>query len=315
MASKRRHWKEKGGRFWARMAVPTNLQTILGKSELIEALGGDLRTADRNHAAAVARLQERIVMARHLLETETIPTCAVVPRRKISVTDYERAAWKQYTDTDQLDKKKRAAMPTPGSLRSEEDRVQNLIASGEMDSNNPIDMINAYTDFELMIEARRHYSNIGSRRLAALQSALAAGDVRIVDDLVRNYVTTNKLIAEPGAAEWRELASYIIRGEIEALTRGLERDRGDYSGRPTDPVVKAPTSELEAIGPVPMKKLFHDYIASRQAIGKHRDGGANWNHVIDSLIKFVGHGDARRITKRNLLGSEPVKLLVFGLSH
>ena len=36
-------------------------------------------------------------------------------------------------------------------------------------------------------------------------------------------------------------------------------------------------------------------------MGKHRDGGAIWDPVVASLIAFVGHDDARRITKRNLL--------------
>ena len=301
MASKRRHWKEKDGRFWARVAVPKALQTILGKSELIEALGGDRRIADRNHAASVARLQERIAQARHSLEPATTPTFAVASRQMIVAADYDNAAWSHYTRTSQQNEMKRADMPTSASVRAEDERVQKLIAAGEIDSSSPFGMINAYTDYELMLGDRGHDVNIRTRRLAALRSALAAGETSLVDDSVRQYVDTNRLIAEPGTAEWQNLAIYMVRGEIEALSRSLEHDRGDYSGRPTDPVVKAPPSAADHVTPVPMKKLFHDYIASRQAIGKHRDGGANWDHAINALIKFLGHGDARRITKRNLL--------------
>ena len=68
MAAKRRHWKEKTGRFWARIAIPKDLQPCFdGKTQLTEPLGGDLRIADRNHAAAVARLQARIDSARALM--------------------------------------------------------------------------------------------------------------------------------------------------------------------------------------------------------------------------------------------------------
>ncbi|WP_373457463.1 DUF6538 domain-containing protein [Pseudogemmobacter lacusdianii] len=57
MAAKRRHWKEKDGRYWARLAIPAHLRSHFGnKTQLTEALGGDLKVADRNHSAAVARL-------------------------------------------------------------------------------------------------------------------------------------------------------------------------------------------------------------------------------------------------------------------
>jgi hypothetical protein len=60
MAAKRRHWHEKDGRFWARTAIPKDLQGFFGKTQLTEPLGGDLRAADRAHAGAVVRLQVQI---------------------------------------------------------------------------------------------------------------------------------------------------------------------------------------------------------------------------------------------------------------
>ena len=57
-----RYWKEKDGRFYARVAVPKLLQPYLDRprGELIEALGADRRVALRIHPAAVARLQGEI---------------------------------------------------------------------------------------------------------------------------------------------------------------------------------------------------------------------------------------------------------------
>jgi hypothetical protein len=57
MAGKLRYWKEKDGRFYARVAVPKPLVPFVGKSELIEPLGGDRRAALRLHPGAVAKLQ------------------------------------------------------------------------------------------------------------------------------------------------------------------------------------------------------------------------------------------------------------------
>lgn len=71
MAAKRRHWKEKDGRFWARLAIPLALRPFFdNKTQLTEPLGGDLREADRNHAAAVARLQAMIDAARAMQRIE-----------------------------------------------------------------------------------------------------------------------------------------------------------------------------------------------------------------------------------------------------
>jgi hypothetical protein len=63
MAGKLRNWKEKGGRFYARLAVPVPLKAIVGKSELLEPLGADRKAAIRAHPAAVARLQTQIMKA------------------------------------------------------------------------------------------------------------------------------------------------------------------------------------------------------------------------------------------------------------
>ncbi|MDB6453636.1 DUF6538 domain-containing protein [Falsirhodobacter sp. 20TX0035] len=63
MAGKLRHWKEKGGRFYARVAVPKPLIPYVGKSELLESLGGDRRAAMRKYPGAVAVLQAQIISA------------------------------------------------------------------------------------------------------------------------------------------------------------------------------------------------------------------------------------------------------------
>jgi hypothetical protein len=63
MAGKLRHWREKDGRFYARVAVPKELVPLVGRSELIEPLGSDRRSAVRQHPAAVARLQAQVTKA------------------------------------------------------------------------------------------------------------------------------------------------------------------------------------------------------------------------------------------------------------
>jgi integrase len=101
-----------------------------------------------------------------------------------------------------------------------------------------------------------------------------------------------------GSPEWRALAGALIRAEIEALQRSVEFDRGEVGGTIKDSLVKPPAS---VAGKIKLGKLFEDYIASRQAVGLHRDGGKNWHASIERLVGFLKQDDASKITKRNLL--------------
>lgn len=88
MAGKLRNWKEKGGRFYARLAVPTALKPILGKSELLEPLGADRKTAIRALPAAVTRLQTQIASAVREAQAKGVAVSADYP-----MTAEEIAAW------------------------------------------------------------------------------------------------------------------------------------------------------------------------------------------------------------------------------
>ena len=284
MAAKRRHWKEKDGRFWARIAIPTALQPLLeGKTQLTEALGGDLRTADRNHAAAVARLQSKLHDARRLL---TIPVQIISGGsessfRSITSDDREQAVWDQYTFTLAQNAAKRAAMPTSKEIADEYELLMQRIEAGDADPHrNPIGMFNVYTDYELKAGARVYDEKNRTRRLAALRSAVTTGETKFVDETVQKIVDHNKLSVEFGSLEWQDLAQRIMRAQIQALERTLEQDRGIFDGSPTDPIIHPPSKQTANARPVLLEALFRDYIAQSQKTGTHRDGGANWEHVI-----------------------------------
>jgi integrase len=300
MAAKRRHWKQKDGRFWARISIPVALRPIFdGKTQLTEPLGGDLRVADKNHAAALARLQEKIENARSKLGSATTPAMSEPMLRALTPADNERAGWLHYTGMLQADERNRASMPTPADI--DEELEKSMQISDTADFSNPSVVFNRFTDYELKLGARDFDAQRRTRRLAALRSAVTTADTRLVDDIVQQYVDEQKLLVEPRSSKWRMLAHTLTRAEIEALQRTLERDSGIFNDTPSDAIVKPPVASQEIPDPVPLQKLFDDYIATRQAIGKHRDGGANWQNVIVGLIKFLGHSDARKITKRNLL--------------
>jgi len=259
MAAKRRHWKEKGGRFWARIAIPADLRPQFdGKTELIEALGGDLRIADRNHAAAVARIQEKLARARELLGAHEVTETTVSPElRPITVDEYERAAWTHYTARLKEYEQARAGLPTPAQIEEERAKLLQRLEAGDADpSQNPISMFNVYTDYELKAGARHFDQTNRNRRLTALQAALATGETRLIEAAVQTYITENNVNAEHGTIEWRDIARALIRAEIEALKHSVAVDQTGYGNAPTDPIVKPPVAQSEKTTPVLLKPLF-----------------------------------------------------------
>jgi hypothetical protein len=122
----------------------------------------------------------------------------------------------------------------------------------------------------------------------------------LVGHSIERFRMAGNSTARPGSDEWRTVARALCSAELEALARVMERDEGDFSGQLTNPMMANAAPPEDAPTPIPLRTLFKDYIASRQALGRHRDGGRTWTSVIDGLIKFLGHGDARRITRRNL---------------
>lgn len=175
----------------------------------------------------------------------------------------------------------------------------------------------AYDD-TLRNDPRWPSMSIDDQHVANLRAAIAGtlddqSLAALVGDQVERFRQVGNHTAKPGSDEWRTIARAIAVGELEALARTVERDEGNFAGQPDHPVIVNAAPPEEQPKPVPIKPLFRDYIRSRQALGKHKDGAKGWEAAILNLVKFLGHSDARRITKRNLLDWRD-KLLAEGKS-
>lgn len=140
-----------------------------------------------------------------------------------------------YSRRLEIDDKKRNEMPTSTEISAEYERIMARIDAGEINGGrDQIGMINSYTDYELMLIARKIDEKARVRRLSTLRSSLALGNSTPVEADIRQYIKDNSLSIEPYSPEWRDLAHAITSAEIEALQRTAERDAGDYSGGPTN---------------------------------------------------------------------------------
>lgn len=79
-----------------------------------------------------------------------------------------------------------------------------------------------------------------------MKKHLARGEMALIADEVDEYLRENRLFVERSTPEWISLARRMMRAGIDALERSLERDLGDFTGRPRDPLVKPPTVDRRA---------------------------------------------------------------------
>ncbi|KUF08808.1 hypothetical protein AVJ23_20605 [Pseudoponticoccus marisrubri] len=173
------------------------------------------------------------------------------------------------------------------------------VEAGEV-ASDPIAALYASLDFLSLKEARALDQSSREARLAALQRELAAGETHQVEHEIDAFLSYNNLSADRGTAERAAFATHMMRAEIEALRRTLERDRGEYTGQPSDPVVSKPPAEA-ATKPVNLTLLWQDYRRSRVQAGFLKDGGKRQEPVIRNLRTFLRHEDARQVTKKDLI--------------
>ncbi|TGN68265.1 integrase [Paracoccus liaowanqingii] len=296
MAGQVKNLKVKDGRFYARVSVPAHLRKAVGKTELVVPLGGDRRVAMKLLPASVATLQRQIAAAEATTSGKQLDDL----RAPITLQDYGRAVWSRYQAMLDADNATRATYPSAETVAAKQSEVVRRFQREGLPVD-PLAVLNESLDLSVMQRARDVDQVTRQAKLAALREDLAADRTHLVEHEVDEFLHRHALAAPNGSAERAVLAKQIMRAEIEALERSLERDRGDYGGVPADPIIKQPATGPEILDPVPVKKLFKDYILARQALGKHKDGAGGWEAAILHLIKFLGHADARRITKRNLL--------------
>ncbi|WP_214647397.1 DUF6538 domain-containing protein [Alterinioella nitratireducens] len=123
----------------------------------------------------------------------------------------------------------------------------------------------------------------------------------LVGDQLERFRAAGNIDAAPGSHEWRVIARALCIAELEALGRVMERDEGDFTGTPADPIIKNAALPDEAAKPVSLTGLWQDYVHSRKQAGFMKDGGKRLSPVIESLRKSLKHNDASRITKQDLL--------------
>lgn len=279
--------KRGGGVYYAQIAVPVDLQSIVG-AKMKER---SLRTKDHREA-------KRLMMP--VIATWNAQFDDLRARRALTSDDKADAIWRHYTGTLERYDQIQASRPTVAEVHAATDAAMaDARKSGAADAG-PIAMINAMTDVEILAnkaawEARRRVA-----RLNRLRADLSAGDHSVVANDVDAFLEQNKLLVDPASADRGDLARKMMRAEIEALERTLERDRGDYSGTPNDPIVRPATgnSRQQAKPGETIMELFEQYAAENPK-GIATDTIAQARRDVGLFVDYVGNTyPANRIDKK-----------------
>ncbi len=241
-------YRRKGGTFYVRIYIPADLQKHFpSEDKKISLRTKDEATARLRLSAEVRKWQAmfaEMVTRRHL--TEQLKTIAV---------------WDHYEAQLHEDAIKRRSKPTNADIEREARLIWQRIRLGNLKSDELLDMIREYAQVKLVKRTRDDYANLRVRRLTLLSRNLSLGRHMLITDSVRDFVVRHRLLVEEGSEDFCELESLMMRAEIQALERTLERDEGVYSGRPTDPVVLAASAvprEIEMSGQS-ITELFEVY--------------------------------------------------------
>jgi integrase len=240
--------RREGGTYYARIYFPADVKDHF-KSEDKKV---SLRTKDE--AVAKQRLYPELQKWEAIFDD-------IRSRRQITADDKAVGVWQHYETTLQSYDQKQRAMATPEQIDDQLQKIYRRIDLGEITSNDFVGMINAYTDYELMVRARADDTNLRSRRLNSLKIAVSSGNSNPIAAAVDDFITRHRILVDVGSDEYRELCALLARAEIEALRRTIERDRGDFTGIPKDPIIRPATAivrEVAAPGET-ITELFEIY--------------------------------------------------------
>lgn len=270
------HLVRRGAAYSARMRVPLDLIKIVGKRELTKALG----TSDPNEA----KRRVHVVIAAWQREFEDLRT-----RRSLVPADRDHAVWDHYTGTLARDDQERASLPTEADIDAARAEAVARIDREDLSGLDPLVFLDAGLDLMVAQRAGEVSSDHRAVKLAELRKHLAKGETALIAHEVDDYLEKNRLLVQRGTPDWISVARHMMRAEIEALQRASERDRGDFTGQPADPLVKPATGpRREVAEPGEGIMDIFEIFASENPKGVAKDRVDQCRRDIGTFVQLVG---------------------------
>lgn len=266
----------RNGTYYARIYIPKDLQAAFdGKGEKWQSL----RT--KEHGEAKSRLAAVL--------DQWAATFADMRRRKdLTETDIAIAVYDHYTAKVEAGDAERVSRPTKEEITAAFDRAvtaRRAHASGE----GMFQIINSMTEVEILASKATWAANRRAARLNRLRGDLVTGDTRLIEGDADKFLRDNGFNIPKGGDKYRELCMKLMRADIEQLERYAERDRGDFTGKPKDPIIVEPTERLDPIG-TPSETIMQLFAKYEKANPKNMqaDSFKQVRRDMENFTAFVG---------------------------
>ena len=231
------HLSKRGSVYYARMDVPEDLVSVL-KTQTRKR---SLKTKD--FAEAKKRLW--LVIVEWQREFEDLRN-----RRTLTEADREHAVWDHYKAVLERDDTERSNMPGQTEIEVIRANLLGRVEGGEVVGIDPLSILDAALELMVAQNAGQMSTDARKAKLAEMRKHLAKGETALIAHEVDEYLRSNRLFVDRSTPEWVSLARRMMRAEIQALERTLERDQGNFAGQPRDTLVTEPSFDRRAVAEV-----------------------------------------------------------------
>lgn len=260
-----KHFQTIEGRHYTRIAIPAPLRPYLdGKHELREPHGDSFKIAERRHSAFVARFRDMLDDAKKRYAAEHAPAKPIAPQRPLSLNEFARG---HYAAKLELDAAFRDHLPSIVRIPIDDEYVASLRE------------VRAGTASDEQIEAT-------------------------IGEIISDYRARGRVALPFGTPEYRSTARVLAGVDYEALSRMAERDEGEPESDPEHPALATPQGRIEAKpngDAVSILGLLAGYLKELAKSGGGVEAGKRWTPGFKNFVRFLGHDDARLISKQNVI--------------
>lgn len=262
--------------YYARITIPEELQRYYpakGKHPFKVQLWQSLGTREPREA----REKAAYVVARWRSEFAELLT-----RREPTPADLQAAIWSHYEGQLEQDGQTRARFPTAADIEAAKQKAR-ANADAEPGSFDAWDVLVVRDAAKLDRERR-------AILLAECRKHLATGETALISAYADEVIRRDGLLIERGSKAYRDLCQRLQRSQIQFLERTMERDAGNWTGVPTDPIVVPPDPTMGKRLAPPGETIMELYDRFKaEKIGTARADTWDQNRKIVKLFaEFIG---------------------------
>lgn len=282
------HKRAGSARYYVRVTVPSDLANDYGRTEIWKSLGTASPTEAKLKAPSIyMAIQEEFAARRR--------------SREILEGDIGAIAWERYSKLIERDERFRDRELTEDDF----DRLWDLIVKevGEEDHE-------AWRVFEHIRDEPERYRAARAQLQAALTSGDASRVRKALAKAVDRELAARRAKFEPGSSVHRKVTNAVARADMEFLKRAAERDRMDWTGVPTDPLIKRAEKPKAALPGARLMDFYKLFITQR-GHGLKEDTRDQNEGIVQLFAEFFGEETPLDKLERKHVGNWRDQLYLF----